>query len=132
VSRNIARVAIVVWLAISVYTGLTSWTHHDVPVVREVPVTEANLSGLETIGADYECPAVIGGEGGAQLVDEIDGFLRASEVPCERFVRGRQLLFWIDVLVGVGALALTFAHLPRRFRERDHSVERTIGRPAPV
>ena len=56
--------------------------------------------------------------------------LATPERRTRRYVRGRQLLFWIDVVVGVAALAVTFAHLPRRFRERDRPTERTIGRPA--
>jgi hypothetical protein len=42
-------------------------------------------------------------------------------------VRGRQLLFWIDVVVGVLAMAATFAHLPRRLA-RHRSAAHTTGR----
>jgi hypothetical protein len=129
VSRNIVRLAIVVWLGISVYSGFTEWTHHDVPVVRRVEVTEANLSGLETVGAAFECPAVIGGSGSPRMIDDVGEVVRVNEQPCESYVRGRQVLFWIDVVAGLAALGLTFAHIPRRFLDRRATAERTTGRP---
>jgi hypothetical protein len=129
VTRNLVRLAILVWFAIAMYSGVSEWTHHDVPVVVRVPVTEANQSGRETVSADFTCPAVIGGDGQPAITDA-DGLdvVGPSEEPCAPFVRGRQLLFWINVVVGVGALALTFAHLPRRWRDR-RVAETVNGRP---
>jgi hypothetical protein len=129
VSRNLVRVAILVWLGISVYTGLSEWTHHDVPVVVQVPATEANLSGQATVMADYTCPAVIGGSGAPEINGDLADVVGPADEPCEPYVRGRQLLFWIDVVVGLAALALTFAHLPRRFRERRGAAETVSGQP---
>jgi hypothetical protein len=130
VSRNLVRVAILVWLAISVYSGFTSWTHNDVPVVVRVPVTEANLSGLETVMVEYTCPAPIGGDGSPTISGDVGDVVGPSDEPCEPYVRGRQLLFWVDVLAGFAALALTFAHIPRRFLERRSAAETVTGRPA--
>jgi hypothetical protein len=133
VSRNLVRLAILVWLGISVHSGFTEWTHHDVPVVVQVPVTEANLSGRETVMVDYSCPAPIGGSGSPQIADDdVGDVIGPSEAPCEPFLRGRQLLFWVDVVAGVGAMALTFAHLPRRLRERRETPETVTGRPVPA
>jgi hypothetical protein len=133
VTRNVVRLAILVWLGISVYSGFSEWTHHEVSVVVSVPVTDANPSGRETVQADYTCPAVIGGDGSPTLTDSgIGDVVGPSEQPCEPYVAGRQLLFWIDVVAGIGALALTFAHLPRRWRERRVVAETVTGRPAPA
>ena len=118
VAKNLVRLAIVVWIAIALQAGFTSWSDHGVPTVRRVPVTDANRSGLETVNAEYRCPAPIGGSGSPELVDDLTNVVGPAEEPCHPYVRGRQVLFWVDIVVGLGALALTFAHLPRQRRDR--------------
>jgi hypothetical protein len=122
VSKNLVRLAIVVWIAIALHAGFTTWSDHEVPTVRRVPVTDANLSGLETVKAEYECPAPIGGSGSPELVDDLTNVVGPAEEPCHPYLRGRQVLFWVDILVGLGVLALTFAHLPRQRRDRREAV----------
>ena len=117
-TRNLVRLAILVWLALSLRSGLTSWNDHDVPVVVKVPVTETNLSGLETKSGTYECPAPIGGSGEPRLTEDLGDVVGPSREPCTPFVRGRQALFWIDLAAGILAIAVTFAHIPRQWRDR--------------
>jgi hypothetical protein len=126
VSRNVVRVAILIWFAISMYSGFTSWTDHQVPVVVEVPVTDQNLSGRITEIAEYECPAPIGGSGAPKLLDDLTDVVGPSREPCSPYLRGRQVLFWIDVLAFVGAMSLTFAHLPRRLRDRREAAGHAV------
>jgi hypothetical protein len=123
VTRNLVRAAILLWLGISLYSGLSAWSDHEVPVVVQVPVTEQNLSGFETKYATYECPAPIGGSGSAELQDDLTNIVGPSRTPCGTYLRGRQVLFWVDIAAGAAALALTFAHLPRRLWSRRTPVQ---------
>jgi hypothetical protein len=123
VSKNLVRLAIVVWLAVAIHAGFSTWSDHGVPTVRRVPVTQENLSGLETVAAEYDCPAPISGGGSPTLVDDLTDVVGPAETPCRPFLRGRQVLFWIDLVVGVLALALTFAHLPRQLRDRREAAQ---------
>jgi hypothetical protein len=66
VSKNLIRLAIVVWLAVAIHAGFSTWSDHGVPTVRRVPVTQENLSGLETVAAEYDCPAPISGGGSSR------------------------------------------------------------------
>jgi hypothetical protein len=116
--RNLVRVAILVWLVLALRSGLTTWNDHQVPVVVQVPVTATNPTGLETVNATFECAAPIGGDAAPVLVDDLTGVVGPSREPCEPFVRGRQLLFVFDLFAGAIAIAITFAHLPRQWRDR--------------
>ena len=105
-------------MVLALRAGFVTWNDNAVPVVVRVPVTATNLSGLETVSAAYECTAPITGDAAPKLVDDLTDVVGPSREPCAPFARGRELLFWFDLFAGLLALAITFAHVPREWRDR--------------
>ena len=111
--RNLMRVVVLVWLAVSLRSGFVTWEDHENAVVQG-PATPTNPAGLSTENIAYVCAAPMRAvEPPVQADDELV-HTPPSPPPCS--LRGqRQALFWIDAAFGVLALAATFAHLPRRW-----------------
>ena len=116
-SRNLVRVVLLIWIAVSLRAGFTHWTDHGVPVVARAETTATNPSGLTTVLADYVCPATLGGSGTPRLETAIVEIVELTEKPCTPFETQRQLIFGFDILFTVVGLAATFVHRPGWRRE---------------
>lgn len=113
-TRNLLRVVILVWLAVSIRSGFVRWSDHESVIAQGIS-TEANPSGLTTEFAEFSCRAPIGGGGDNVLVSNLVISDTPNGTPCESYRSQRQALFWVDIVFALVGLAITFAHVPKRF-----------------
>lgn len=105
---------ILVWLAVSLRSGFVRWSDHESVVVQGIS-TEANPSGVTTEFAEFSCRAPISGGSNDRLVSDLVISSTPNGTPCESYRSQRQALFWVDIVFALAGLAITFAHLPKRF-----------------
>lgn len=111
--RNVVRVVVVIWLALSIRTGFVGWDDHENAVVQGAP-TPTNPSGLVTENIKFSCAAPLRANKPPVQADPQPISSGPTPAPCSLRSQ-RQALFWVDVVFGLGALAASFAHLPRRW-----------------
>ena len=110
--RNVVRVVVIVWLALSLRTGFLAWDDYQTAVVQG-PLTPTNPVGLFTENVKFTCAAAMRANEPPMQADRQQIQTAPNPAPCS--LRGqRQAIFWVDLLFGAVALAATFAHLPRR------------------
>jgi hypothetical protein len=111
--RNLLRIVVLVWLALSLRTGFVAWDDYENAVVQG-PITPTNPAGLSTASVKFACAAPMrSGKPPAQADRQVI-FTPPNPAPCSLRSQ-RQALFWVDIGFAVVALAATFAHLPRRW-----------------
>lgn len=111
--RNVVRIVVIVWLALSLRTGFLAWDDYENAVVQG-PITPTNPAGLSTENVKFTCAAPMRAGKPPVQADRQQIYTAPNPAPCS--LRGqRQAIFWVDLLFGAVALAATFAHLPRRW-----------------
>jgi hypothetical protein len=119
-SRNLLRVVVIIWLALSLRSGFVTWTDHENATVHTA-VTPANPQGLAIENLAYRCAAPMRSDKPAVQVEPAVVDTPPTSAPCSLRAQ-RQALFWIDIVFGLAALGVTFAHIPRRWLDARRDV----------